>query len=157
MADKVVLKKYANRRLYDTDRSAYVTLDEVADMVRQGRVIHAIDAQTKENVTAFVLTQIVLEEARKKKALLPEPLLHMIIRYGDNVLVDFFDQYLEQIVINYLEYKSTVDKQFKKWLDFGADMSELAQKSMTGISPFSSMFKTEPDSGNKEKKKNSKD
>lgn len=157
MADKVVLKKYANRRLYDTDRSAYVTLDEVADMVRQGRVIHAIDAQTKENVTAFVLTQIVLEEARKKKALLPEPLLHMIIRYGDNVLVDFFDQYLEQIVKNYLEYKSTVDKQFKKWLDFGADMSELAQKSMTGISPFSSMFKTEPDSGNKEKKKNSKD
>ncbi len=157
MADKVVLKKYANRRLYDTERSAYVTLDEVADMVRQGRVIQAIDAQTKEDVTAFVLTQIVLEEARKKKALLPEPLLHMIIRYGDNVLVDFFDQYLEQIVRNYLEYKSTVDKQFKKWLDFGAGMSEWTQKSMTGMAPFSSMFKTKPDSGRKEKKRNPKD
>ena len=136
MTDTIVLKKYANRRLYDTTRSAYVTLDEVAEMVREGRAIRAVDAQ----------------EARKKNALLPAPLLHMIIRYGDNVLVDFFDKYLEQIVRNYLEYKSTVDEQFKKWLDFGADMSELAQKSMAGITPFSTIFKPKPESRKKEPK-----
>ena len=153
MTDTIVLKKYANRRLYDTTRSAYVTLDEVAEMVREGRAIRAVDAQTKEDVTTFVLTQIVLEEARKKNALLQVPLLHMIIRYGDNVLVDFFDKYLEQIVRNYLEYKRTVDKQFEKWLDFGADLSELAQKSMTGMTPFSTTIKPKPDSRNKEKKK----
>lgn len=153
MTDTIVLKKYANRRLYDTTRSAYVTLEEVAEMVRQGRVVRAVDAKTKEDVTAFVLTQIVLEEARKKKALLPVPLLHMIIRYGDNVLVDFFDQYLEQIVRNYLEYKSTVDEQFKKWLDFGAGMSDLTHKSMASMAPFSTMFKPKPDSRKKEKNK----
>jgi len=152
MTDTIVLKKYANRRLYDTTQSAYVTLDEVAEMVRQGRVVRAVDAKSKEDVTAFVLTQIVLEEARKKNALLPVPLLHMIIRYGDNVLVDFFDKYLEQIVRNYLEYKSTVDEQFKKWLDFGAGMSELTQKSITSMAPFSTIFNPQPDSKRKEKK-----
>ena len=148
----IVLKKYANRRLYDTTRSAYVTLDEVAEMVRQGQVVRAVDAKTNEDVTAFVLTQIVLEEARKKNTLLPVPLLHMVIRYGDNVLVDFFDKYLEQIVRNYLEYKSTMDEQFKKWLNFGAGMSELTQKSMASMAPFSTVFKPKPDSRKKENK-----
>lgn len=157
MAETIVLKKYANRRLYDTNQSTYVTLDEVAEMVRAGRVVRAVDAKTKEDVTAFVLTQIVLEEARKKKALLPVPLLHMIIRYGDNVLVDFFDNYLEQIVRNYLEYKSTVDEQFKKWLDFGAGMSDLTQKSMTSITPFSTIFNPQSDPTKKEKKNKDSD
>ena len=151
MTETIVLKKYANRRLYDTNQSTYVTLDEVAEMVREGRVVRAVDAKTKEDVTAFVLTQIVLEEARKKNALLPVPLLHMIIRYGDNVLVEFFDKYLEQIVRNYLEYKSSVDEQFRKWLDFGAGMSELTQKSMASMTPFSTMFNPKP---NKKKKDN---
>ena len=136
MADTVVLKKYANRRLYDTDRSAYVTLDEVADMIKAGRDIRALDAKTKEDVTEFILTQIILEKARKKNALLPVPLLHMIIRYGDNVLGEFFEKYLELIIKNYLTYKSRVDEQYKKWLDLGMDMSELAQHSMTGMPPF---------------------
>jgi polyhydroxyalkanoate synthesis repressor PhaR len=149
MTETIVLKKYANRRLYDTNQSTYVTLDEVAEMVREGRIVRAVDAKTKEDVTAFVLTQIVLEEARKKNALLPVPLLHMIIRYGDNVLVDFFDKYLEQIVRNYLEYKSTMDEQFRKWLNFGAGMSELTQKSMTSMTPFSTMFN--PKQNNKKK------
>ena len=158
MTDTIVLKKYANRRLYDTTRSAYVTLEEVAEMVRNGRSVRAVDAQTNEDVTAFVLTQIVLEEARKKNALLPVPLLHMIIRYGDNILVDFFDQYLERVVRNYLEYKSTVDKQFKRWLDFGTDLSGLAQKSMAGMTPFSSIFKSGPGSENdKDKQKGDED
>jgi len=147
MPDQVVLKKYANRRLYDTARSTYVTLDEVADMIKAGKEIRALDAKTKEDVTAFVLTQIVLENARKKNALLPVPLLHMIIRYGDNVLSEFFDSYLALIVKHYVAYKRNVDEQFKKWLSFGTDLSEMAQQSMTGLSPFQ-FFK--PPSGAKD-------
>jgi polyhydroxyalkanoate synthesis repressor PhaR len=150
MADQVILKKYANRRLYDTVQSAYVTLDEVADMIKSGKEVCALDAKTSEDVTAFVLTQIVLEEARKKNALLPAPLLHMIIRYGDNILSEFFDSYLALVVRNYLTYKSKVDEQFKKWLDFGMDLSEMAQRSMTGLSPFQ-FFK--PPSGAKDEEK----
>ena len=148
MADKVLLKKYANRRLYDTERSAYVTLEEVAEMIKAGKEIHAMDAKTKEDVTEFILTQIILENARQKQALLPVPLLHMIIRYGDNVLGEFFEKYLELIIKNYLSYKSKVDEQYKKWLGFGMDLSELAQKSMTGMPPFP--FFKPPSSGKDE-------
>ncbi len=79
------LKKYSNRRLYDTGKSVYVTLDNVTDIIRQGRQIQVTDAKTGEDVTPAILTQIVLEEARKKKFLLPPPLLYLIIQYGENI------------------------------------------------------------------------
>jgi len=63
----LLLKKYTNRRLYDTEKSIYVTLDYVTDTIRQGRHIQVTDAKTGEDVTPAILTQIVLEEARKKK------------------------------------------------------------------------------------------
>ena len=140
MTEMIVLKKYANRRLYDTQKSAYVTLAEVADAVRQGKTIQAFDAKTKEDVTAFVLTQIVLEEARNNKALLPVPLLHMIIRYGENVLQEFFENYLEQTINAYVAYKRNADDQFKQWLEMGIDFSEMAQQSLTRLNPFQAFF-----------------
>ena len=151
MPDRIILKKYANRRLYDNTRSAYVTLEQVAEMIKAGNSVTVIDAKTGEDVTAFVLTQIVLEEAKKKNALLPAALLHMIIRYGDNILGEFFDKYLEQTLKNYLAYKSRVDEQFKQWLDFGTDLSAMAQKSLTGLSPFTTVFKKSGDTEDKEK------
>ena len=140
MTDRIVLKKYANRRLYDTHKSAYVTLAEVADSIRQGRSVSAFDAKTKEDVTAFVLTQIVLEEAKNKNALLPVPLLHIIIRYGENVLQDFFNNYLEQTINAYLTYKRQADEQFQKWLDVGMDISGMAQQSISRLNPFQTIF-----------------
>lgn len=138
--NKIVLKKYANRRLYDTRNSAYVTLNEVAEMVKQGHEIQALDAKTKEDVTAFILTQIILEEARKNNALLPVPLLHIVIRYGENVLGEFFEKHLDQTIQSYLAYKSQVDEQFKSWLELGMDWSDIAKKSMTGFGPFQAIF-----------------
>ena len=147
MPEPVVLKKYANRRLYDTSRSVYVTLDEVADMVKAGREVCAVDAKTKEDVTAFILTQIVLENARQKNILLPVPLLHVIIRFGDNLLSDFFNNYMELVIKNYLDYKTKVDAQFKRWLDIGMDFSQLSKQSLSGLSAFP-FFK--PPAGGKE-------
>ena len=93
---KVVLKKYPNRRLYDTERNAYVTLTHEGDLIRQGRQVEVIDASTHEDVTACVLTQIVLEEAKKKNLLLPGSLLHLFIRYGETVVNEFFEKYLSR-------------------------------------------------------------
>ncbi len=140
MPKDVVLKKYANRRLYDTEKSAYVTLSEVADYIRQGRTVSIIDAKTKEDVTAFILTQIVLEEAKNKNALLPVPMLHLIIRYGDNLLGEFFDKYLYQIFQNFITHKQAMDDQFQQWVEMGLNMSQAAQQSFTGINPFQSFF-----------------
>ena len=140
MTDKVLLKKYANRRLYDTEQSKYVTLSEVADRIRTGQQVEVVDAKTKEDVTAFILTQIVLEEARKKNILLPVPLLHIIIQYGDNVLVEFFEKHLQQTLKSYLTYKSSVDDQFKKWLEMGVDISHTAQRGFAELNPLQSIF-----------------
>ena len=136
----LLLKKYNNRRLYDTEKSIYVTLDYVTDVVKQGRKIKVMDAKTGEDVTSAILTQIVLEEARKKKYLLPTPLLYLIIQYGENVLTDFFDKYLEQSIKNYLMYRNMADDQFRKWLEYGENFSKMNPQAMSGLSSFKSLF-----------------
>ena len=140
MAEKILLKKYANRRLYDTEKNAYITLGQVADLIREGRQVKVEDAKTQEDVTAYILTQVVLEEAKSKSILLPVPLLHLIIQYGDTVLNEFFEKYLQQIIRNYLSYKSSVDSQFSKWLDVGMNLTGAAKKAMTDLPPYRSVF-----------------
>ena len=140
MPEPVILKKYANRRLYDTEKSAYVTLNEVADYIRQGRQVQIFDAKSQEDVTAFILTQIVLEQAKNKNALLPDTVLHMIIRYGDNLLGEFFEKYFMQTFQNFVMHKQAVDKQFQQWLKMGMNMSKSAQQSFTNINPLKPFF-----------------
>jgi polyhydroxyalkanoate synthesis repressor PhaR len=144
MPEKVVLKKYANRRLYDTEKRAFVSLSQVADLVKQGREIEISDDKTGEDVTAFILTQIVLEEAKKKTLLLPVSLLYLLIRYGDSVLSEFFENYLEQTLKNYLGYKSAMDNQFRTWLEVGQDLSTLNQKSVASLTSFPSWMELFP-------------
>jgi polyhydroxyalkanoate synthesis repressor PhaR len=136
MSEKVVLKKYANRRLYDTEKRTFVSLSQVAGLVKEGREIEITDDKTGEDVTAFILTQVVLEEVKKKTLLLPVSLLSLMIRYGDSILSEFFDKYLEQTLKNYLAYKTSMDDQFRRWLEVGQDLSSLTQKAMTGLTPF---------------------
>lgn len=139
MNEILLLKKYSNRRLYDTEKSAYVTLDHVMQAIRQGRRVAVADAKSGEDVTAFILTQIVLEESRKKNSLLPVPLLHLLIQYGENVLSEFFQKYLGQTIKNYLSYKSMADDQYRKWLDLGMDLSTMTKQSLAvlpALQPF---------------------
>jgi polyhydroxyalkanoate synthesis repressor PhaR len=136
MNEILLLKKYSNRRLYDTEKSAYVTLDHVMQVIRQGRRVAVVDATSGEDVTAFILTQIILEESRKKNSLLPVSLLHLIVQYGENILSEFFEKYLEQTINNYLSYKAMADNQFRKWLDLGMDMSTLTKQSMSALPAF---------------------
>ena len=151
MPEKVVLKKYANRRLYDTEKRAFVSLSQVAELVKQGREIEISDDKTGEDVTAFILTQIVLEEAKKKTLLLPISLLYLLIRYGDSVLSEFFDNYLEQTLKNYLGYKNSMDNQFRTWLEMGQDLSTLNQKSMASLNSFPSWMELFPGKGPEKK------
>ena len=136
----LLLKKYTNRRLYETEKSIYVTLDYVTDIIRHGRKIKVIDAKTGEDVTSAILTQIVFEEARKKKYLLPDPLLYLIIQYGENVLTDFFEKYLEQTIKNYLLLHNMADDQFKKWLEYGESYSKMNPQTTADLSPFKPLF-----------------
>ena len=94
-ADPVIIKKYANRRLYNTDKSSYVTLDDLAQMVRDGQDFEVKDAKSGDDITRSVLTQIIFEEESKGQNLLPIKFLRQLIGfYGDS---------LEGIVPGYLE------------------------------------------------------
>ena len=142
MSEPVTYKKYANRRLYDTDQSRYVTLSEVTQRIQKGEQIQVVDAKTKEDVTAFILTQVLLEQARSKQMLLPVPLLHLIIQYGDNLLIDFFQNHLQKTINTYLTHKSMADDQFKKWLEMGLSFSATAGKNLAEMNPFQQVFDT---------------
>ena len=92
----VVVKKYANRRLYNTESSAYITLDNVAEMVRQGRDFVVYDAKTGEDITRSVLTQIIVEEEAKGRNLLPTGFLRQLIGFYGDSLQSLVPRYLEQ-------------------------------------------------------------
>ncbi len=140
MTDIRIFKKYANRRLYDTVQSKYVTLAEVADMIKAGTSVQVLDAKSAEDVTASILTQVILDEARRENALLPVPVLHLIIRYGDNLLAEFFEKYFQLTLKNYLAYKDAFDQQFRAWLNLGKDMTDFSKANMPEMAPFKSFF-----------------
>jgi polyhydroxyalkanoate synthesis repressor PhaR len=144
MKKALVLKKYANRRLYDTERSLYVTLQEVAEAIREGRQVAVHDAQTKEDVTAFILTQIILEEAKNKNTLLPVPVLHLIIRFGNNLLGEFFENYLQQIIQAYLSQKAVFEQHFKQWISSGVNWSGLGQSTWSRMGGLKALFDLNP-------------
>ncbi len=94
-APPITIKKYANRRLYDTQRSCYITLDDLAKMVRAGQEFTVVDAKSGDDITHNVLTQIIMDEETRGSTLLPVNFLRQLIGlYGDN-LQSAVPQYLE--------------------------------------------------------------
>jgi len=81
-----LIKRYGSRKLYDTEESRYVSLDELAAWIRGGQQIRVIDNKTSDDVTSQTLTQIISEEGRKGTALLPNELLHELIRIGEEAV-----------------------------------------------------------------------
>lgn len=100
----VLIKKYGNRRLYDTSDSRYVTLDELAQKIRSGADLRIVDAQTGEDLTQATLTQIVLETGHAAK-FLPTQLLTQMIRLSDDALAEFFSRYVTGALDVYLQAK----------------------------------------------------
>jgi polyhydroxyalkanoate synthesis repressor PhaR len=103
----VLIKKYGNRRLYDTADSRYVTLDEVAAKIRSGADLRVVDAQTGEDLTQATLTQIVLETGNAAK-FLPVQLLTQMIRLSDDSLAEFFSRYVTSALDMYLQARRGV-------------------------------------------------
>jgi polyhydroxyalkanoate synthesis repressor PhaR len=96
-----VIKKYGNRRLYDTEDSRYITLEELSDKLRAGRDVRVIDAKSGEDLTQVTLTQIIIE-GRSAARLLPVPLLTQLIRLGDDALAEFLGRYVGAALELYL-------------------------------------------------------
>ena len=95
MTQPVVVRKYENRRLYDTSSSRYVNLPEIAQMVREGTEVQVVDAKSGEDITRVILTQIIHEDARHKKGELPLPFLRELIVTSDRAFRDFVSWYAD--------------------------------------------------------------
>ncbi len=118
----ITIKKYANRRLYNTATSSYVTLDHLAQMVKDGTNFTVFDAKTGEDITRSVLTHIIVEEEGKGQHLLPISFLRQLISlYGDS---------LQWMVPRYLEYSMEA---FERNQD---QMRQYFQQTMSGMFPF---------------------
>jgi polyhydroxyalkanoate synthesis repressor PhaR len=142
----VVVKKYANRRLYNTESSSYITLDNLADMVRQGRDFVVYDAKTGEDITRSVLTQIIVEEEGKGRALLPTTFLRQLIGfYGDQVQ-SLVPRYLEQAMGAFSQQQEQMRAAMQKTMGsmgtlfpFG-NMEEVGRQNMAMIERAFSLF-----------------
>ena len=116
--DAVVIKKYANRRLYNTSTSAYVTLDDLAAMVRDGIDFIVLDAKTNDDLTRQVLTQIIVEEESRGESLLPVQFLRQLIGFYGNQMQGVLPSYLELSLNNFTRQQEQLREQFGR--TFGA-------------------------------------
>ena len=116
--DRVIIKKYANRRLYNTATSAYVTLDNLAAMVRDGIDFQVVDAKSNDDITRSVLAQIIFEEESKGDSLLPIQFLRQLIGFYGDSMQSLVPSYLELSMNNFIEQQEQFRKQFAS--TFGA-------------------------------------
>ncbi|HUO60768.1 MAG TPA: polyhydroxyalkanoate synthesis regulator DNA-binding domain-containing protein [Candidatus Acidoferrales bacterium] len=105
---KVVIKKYGNRRLYDTSASRYVNLDEISDMVRNGKEVQVVDATTGDDVTHVTLTQIIVENAKGQPKTLPLELLRQLIMASDHAGQEFISWYLNSAMSTYQKLQTAI-------------------------------------------------
>jgi polyhydroxyalkanoate synthesis repressor PhaR len=111
--ERVVIKKYANRRLYNTASSSYVTLEHLAEMVKQGVDFVVYDAKTNEDITRTVLTQIIFEEEEKSQGqnLLPIQFLRQLISFYGNSMQAFLPSYLELSLASFTQQQERLRQQ----------------------------------------------
>lgn len=112
--DTAVIKKYPNRRLYDTSGSRYVNLDDIAAMVQQGKDVQVIDDKTGQDITRVVLTQIITEHTKERPTGLPLELLRQVIMASDQVRQEFLMWYLKSAFDTYQKVQDTVQNRLSE-------------------------------------------
>jgi polyhydroxyalkanoate synthesis repressor PhaR len=138
----VVVKKYANRRLYNTESSSYITLDTLAEMVRHGRDFVVYDAKTGDDITRSVLTQIIVEEESKGRAMLPTGFLRQIIGFYGDSMQNLVPRYLEQAMSSFArqqeQMRLAMQQTMGNFFPFG--MEEVSRQNMAMMERAMSLF-----------------
>lgn len=137
----IIIKKYANRRLYNTESSSYITLEHLAAMTRQGREFKVVDAKTDEDITHSILTQIIMEEeGRGEQPMLPVNFLRQLIAmYGDSMqamVPGYLEASMDSFRRNQAQFKSAVEGAFA-----GSPFAEMAKRNMAMFEAATSAFK----------------
>ncbi len=148
--DPVVIRKYPNRRLYNTETSIYVTLDDLADLVKEGRDFVVHDAKTGEDLTRQVLTQIIFERESQASAVLPTSFLRSLIGFYDGNMGGALQHYLDASMKTFLTHQEKIRSYTNRTMGDFLPLSQLEElarqnvsffeKTMTMFNPFGSMF-----------------
>ena len=142
--DPVIIKKYANRRLYNTQTSSYVTLDHLCDMVKAGTEFEVRDARTGDDITRSVLTQIIFEEEAKGQSLLPIKFLRQLIRFYGDSLQGFVPGYLDMSMDSFTKNQEAMRNRIAEAFGGGSQVIEtitrqnlaMFERAMQMFSPF---------------------
>lgn len=114
MDEPILIKRYANRKLYDQSRSRYVTLEELEELIRQGREIRVADAVSGEDLTALTLAQIILDNQRERRSALPTSFLHQLIKHGE-AWQEFVQQSLQASLSGIVASQRETERVLREW------------------------------------------
>ena|SRR6266446_4619066 len=137
---KLQIKKYPNRRYYDATHSRHLTLEEIRALIQQGYDIRVIDARSSADITAQVLTQIILELDTPKLDSLPVPLLVRLIRVNDQLVKDFIEKYFNQALKSFLDYQQQVEDQIRRTHGLPTVFPSVSAWTKAMLQPFASAF-----------------
>ncbi len=134
MTKERLIKKYANRRLYDASISKHVTLEDIRDLIVKGEKIRVVEDKTAEDITRLILLQVIAEQEQFGKPILTTQLLESIIRYYGGPMQDFMAGYLEQSVAAFMRQQESVQQQISQMLSSAPPpmnaMAELTRQNM---------------------------
>jgi len=116
MAKERLIKKYANRRLYDASISKHVTLEDIRDLIVRGEKVRVVEDKTGEDITRLILLQVIAEQEQFGKPILTTQLLESIIRYYGGPMQEFMAGYLEQSVAAFMRQQENVQQQISSML-----------------------------------------
>jgi len=141
---RLEIKKYSNRRYYDATHSRHLTLDEIRNLIQQGYDLQVTDAKTSADITAQVLTQIILELDTPKLDSLPVPLLVRLIRMNDQLVKDFIEKYFNQALKSFLDYQQRVEEQIRRTHGLPPVFPSVSAWTKAMLEPFASVFSGRP-------------
>jgi polyhydroxyalkanoate synthesis repressor PhaR len=134
------IRKYPNRRYYDTTRSRHLTLDEIRSLIREGYDLRVTDSKTSVDITAQVLTQIILELETPKLDSFPVPLLTRLIRVNDSLVKDFIEKYFNQALHSFLDYQHKMEERFRQVHGLPGALPTMSAWTKAMLQPFTAAF-----------------
>lgn len=134
--ERVELRKYPNRRYYDTTRRQHVTLEDIYELIRSGRDVRVTDSKSGEDITAKVLAQIILDHDPPKLRLFPVELLHELIRANEPLVRDFVEKYFNQALRAFLSTQEHFDQYMRQSLGLSRSLSLSEQWARAMMGPF---------------------
>lgn len=131
-SDALVIKRHGNRRLYNTETKSYVNYADLAKIVRDGNDVKVVDSSSGEDVTKAVLIQVILEEEKKNKTVLPTEFLFQLLRSREESMQDFFKNHLAASFNAYLKTKEEFDNRFRTMLEMATSAPQMWEKLIPG-------------------------